>query len=290
LGAIYAALRFMRPKRIVKDKCYHGTNRIVEQFFVTNGVPCVDLATPLQAGDVVVLESPNNPRCRCFDLRAWSAACKRAGAKLMVDSTFASPVLQNPLLLGADVCVHSATKFIGGHSDVLAGVCILPSASVAEKMRAERSVMGNTLGNLECWLLLRSIRTLFVRVQRQSASAVTLATWLASQPIVTKVWHTSRPDHPDHAIASAQMKGHPGVLAIELPTADAARRLVTLTHIWADCTSLGGVESLIDYRLRWDATESPTIVRLSVGLEEPADLIADLAQAFKQLQHGSAKL
>jgi cystathionine beta-lyase/cystathionine gamma-synthase len=232
----------------------------------------------LREGDLVWLETPQNPTCAVADIAACAARAHAAGATLIVDSTFATPVLQNPLALGADLVMHSSTKFLSGHSDALGGVLVTADAARAEALRQERTLTGAVPGALETWLTLRGLRTLTLRVQRQSASATRLAEWLAGR--VARVWHPSRPDHPGYAVAQRQMRGPGGVLAIELSDARAAQVLPGRLALFRDATSLGGVESLIEWRRRHDPHAPATLVRLSVGLEAVEDLIADLEQGL----------
>jgi cystathionine gamma-synthase len=242
------------------------------------GVETVPLEADLGAGDLIWLETPKNPTCDVADIAAFVARARAAGASLAVDSTFATPILQQPLALGAQFVMHSSTKFLSGHSDALGGVLAVADTERATRLRNERSIQGAVLGTLETWLTLRSLRTLDLRVKRQSATATEVAAWLTGK--VAKVWHPSLPDHPGHRISREQMRGPGGVLAIELATEAQARALPARLRLFRDATSLGGVESLIEWRRRHDAHAPPALLRLSVGLEDPGDLIVDLQEGL----------
>ncbi len=278
LAAVYAALRHLRPKRVAIDRGYHGTHLVLQRL-QEDGVEVIGLAAKFRAGDVIWLETPKNPTCEIEDIAAYARRAHGAGAKVVVDSTFATPILQQPLALGADLVMHSSTKFIAGHSDVLGGVLVAPTAEQAAALRAERTVSGAVPGALEAWLTLRSLRTLALRVQRQSESATLLAAWLEGR--VARVWHPSLPAHPGHKIAGEQMRGPGGVLSIELDSAEAAQALPPRLRLFRNATSLGGVESLIEWRRQHDPNAPPGLLRISVGLEDPQDLIADMEQALR---------
>jgi cystathionine gamma-synthase len=278
LAAAYAALRHLRPKRVAIDRGYHGTHLILQRLH-EDGVETVGLEEAPRAGDVIWLETPKNPTCEIEDIAGHARRAGQAGAKVVVDSTFATPILQQPLALGAHLVMHSSTKFLSGHSDVLGGVLVAPTAEQAQALRAERTVLGSVPGALEVWLTLRSLRTLALRVERQSESATRVAAWLEGR--VPRVWHPSLPSHPGHKLAAEQMRGPGGVLSIELESAEAAQALPTRLRIFRNATSLGGVESLIEWRHQHDPNAPPGLLRLSVGLEAPQDLIADLKQGLQ---------
>ena len=278
LAAVYAALRHLRPRRVAIDRGYHGTHLVLERLH-EDGVEVMGLETAPQAGDVIWLETPKNPTCEIEDIAAHARRAHDAGAKVVVDSTFATPILQQPLALGADLVMHSTTKFLSGHSDALGGVLVAPTAEQADKLRAERTVLGSVPGALEVWLTLRSLRTLALRVERQSASATRLAAWLEGR--VPRVWHPSLASHPGYKVATEQMHGPGGVLSIELDSAEAAQALPDRLRLFRNATSLGGVESLIEWRRQHDPNAPEGLLRLSVGLEAAEDLIADLEQGLR---------
>jgi len=277
LAAVYAALRHLRPRRVAIDRGYHGTHDVLARL-AQDGLEVIGLEAAPRTGDLVWLETPKNPTCELEDIAAHARRAHAAGAQVAVDSTFATPVLQNPLALGADLVMHATTKFIAGHSDVLGGALVTASPEQAEALRAERKVLGAVPGALETWLTLRSLRTLSLRVLRQSDTATQVAAWLEGR--VSRVWHPSLPSHPQHALAGEQMRGPGGVLSIELAAEAAARRLPARLRLFRNATSLGGVESLAEWRRLHDPGAPPGLVRLSIGLEAPADLIADLEQGL----------
>jgi len=280
-AATTAALTHLRPRRVVLERGgYHGTHLAVDGLRPF-GVEKVPLDTPLQRGDLVWLETPKNPTCALQDVARWAARTREAGATLVVDSTFATPVLQRPLDLSADLVMHSASKFLSGHSDALAGVLVARDPAVAAALREARVVAGSVAGALETWLVLRGVRTLGVRVRRQTETAVRLAAWLEGR--VPRVWHLSLPSHPDHALAARQMRGPGPILSVELASEEAARLLPRKLRLFRDATSLGGVESLVEWRLKHDHEAPPTLLRLSAGLEEPDDLIADLERGLAEV-------
>lgn len=230
---------------------------------------------------LVWIETPANPTWDVTDIAAIAELSRARGALVAVDSTCATPVHTRPLALGADFVVHSATKYLGGHSDVLAGAIITRSDSEAwREIASTRQNEGNVLGPVETFLLARGVRSLFVRVERQSRTALSLATRLATLPGVT-VCYPGLPDHPHHAVAARQMQnGFGGMLSIRVREPLAA---VKRLKIWVPATSLGGVESLIEHRASVEGPTSPTpkdLLRLSVGLEHEDDLFEDLAQAL----------
>ena len=280
-AAAHAAMRHLRPRRVAIDRGYHGTHRVLDML-KAEGVEVCGLDAPPQTGDLRWVESPKNPTCELHDIVAMASEARRAGAHLVVDGTFAPPVIQKPLALGAHMVMHSATKFLGGHSDLLCGVLAVPDAETAEALRRERSIMGAIPGALECWLLLRSLRTLDLRVHAQCESAAKIAQAMEARVGrgLQRVWHPSLPSHPQHDLATRQMAMGGGVLAIELESKEAARALPGKLRLFTEATSLGGVESLIEWRHQYDPQTPPGLLRISVGLEDTRDLIADLEQGL----------
>jgi cystathionine gamma-synthase len=229
---------------------------------------------------LVWIETPANPTWDVTDIAAVAELAHRAGARLAVDSTCATPVHTQPLALGADVVMHSATKYLGGHSDVLAGALVTPRLDDAwAELARIRHDEGACLAPVEAWLLLRGMRTLYARVERQSASALELARRLEARGVT--VCYPGLPSHPQHAIAARQMqRGFGGMLSIRVPQPLA---LVAKLRVWVPATSLGGVESLVEHRATVEGPTSPTpadLLRLSVGLEHVDDLYDDLAAAL----------
>lgn len=279
MAAVLAILRFLRPRRIaLPDDVYHGTRKLVGSEAAAGMLGIVEPAD-LAEGDVWWVETPSNPRCGITDLAAVVPEAHAQGAVLVVDSTFATPVLQRPLDLGADLVLHSTTKFISGHSDAMGGVLVTSNAATAEALRYRRMEDGATPGALDVWLTLRGVRTLPLRVERQSQSASEIAAWLAAR--VPVVWHPSRPEHPGHEIAAGQMHGYGGVLSFEVEDGERAVSIVNRLRLFRTATSLGGVESLAEWRRSVNPDAPEGLIRLSAGLEAAADLIADLDQALR---------
>ena len=238
----------------------------------------------LDGADAVWVESPTNPMMEIADIPAISAAAHGVGALVVCDNTFATPLGQRPLAMGADVVLHSATKAIGGHSDCLLGIAVTADPERAQALRVRRTLLGAAPGALECYLVLRGLRTLALRRARSQASAQVIAERLAAHPAVERVRYPGLPGDPGHERSTRLMTGPGFMMAIEIAGgADAAQAVAESTCLWVHATSLGGVESLIERRRRWPA-ENPRVpeglLRLSVGIEDPEDLWSDLAQAL----------
>lgn len=238
-----------------------------------------------RATSMLWIESPTNPMLEVADLPALVAGAHAAGALVGVDNTFATPLVQRPLAFGADVVVHSVTKYLAGHSDVVLGAVLTDDAALHERLHTYRTVHGAIAGPFEVYLALRGVRTLALRVERSQANALELARRLAAHPAVVEVRHPGLPDDPGHARATAQMDGYGSIIGLR-PAGGAAGAdaLVAALRLWVPATSLGGVESSLERRRRF-ATESPTVpedlLRLSVGIEDVEDLWADLDQALR---------
>jgi cystathionine gamma-synthase len=274
MAAVSAVLRALGPQRIsLPDDVYHGVRHLVG-LGVTDGAWAEAPVDALQAGDVHWVETPSNPRLDITDIAAAVTGAQRRGVRVVVDSTFATPVLQRPLELGADVVVHSATKFIAGHSDALAGVAVTADTGLAETLRTRRRYEGATPGSLDVWLALRGIRTLPLRIERQSASALRVAEHLAGR--IPVVWYPWLAGHDGHDIARRQMTAGGGVLSFALEDGVTASAAVAGLAMFRNATSLGGVESLAEWRRSVDPDAPEGLIRLSIGLEAPTDLIADL--------------
>jgi cystathionine gamma-synthase len=278
MAAIAAAMAFFRPRRVaLPDDVYHGVRELIralEEHGLVEAVP----ADQLGEGDLRWIETPSNPRCLLTDIAATTASNRDNGILTIVDSTFATPIFSNPLADGADLVMHSVTKAISGHSDAQAGALVSVDEDIAVRLKDQRSLTGATPGSLDVWLALRGIRSLPLRAERMAASAMRVAEWLHSRGIAT--WYPGLPDHLGHEIARRQMSGFGSMLAIDVGSEAAAARLVDSVTVFTSATSLGGVESLVEHRLRSDPTMDPGLVRLSIGLEDPRDLIADLARAL----------
>lgn len=257
-------------------------------------IPRIDLDDDYQEGDIAWVETPLNPTGEALDIQHYAKKIHAVGGKLIVDATFAPPPLQNPLLWGADVVMHSGTKYFGGHSDLLAGVLIVKSDEEWKKLWNNRTYIGNVMGSLESWLLLRSLRTLHLRVIRQSQTATALAEWLnkfANIPegetlegvpsgLVTRVHHSSLQDKTKFNPETQLTGGHSPTFAVILSNIVQAKAFPRNLHYWTSATSLGGVESLIEWRRRSDPNADPKLLRLSVGVEDFEDLKNDLKKAL----------
>lgn len=235
---------------------------------------------------LVWIETPANPLWTVTDIAATAALAHAAGALLAVDSTVATPVLSRPLALGADLVMHAATKYLGGHSDLVAGALVVREDSdFWQRVRKVRAQLGGTLGSFEAWLLLRGMRTLHLRVRAATASAQRIAEHFAVHPAVEQVLYPGLPGFPGHAVAAAQMSGgFGGMLSLRVKGGEAAA-IATAANValWKRATSLGGTESLIEHRASVEGPGTPAppdLLRLSVGIEHPGDLIADLEQAL----------
>lgn len=242
------------------------------------------VAAALPGAHAVWVESPTNPMMEIADIPAIGAAARAAGALVVCDNTFATPLGQQPLAMGADVVLHSATKALGGHSDCLLGIVVAADPARAQDLRLRRTLLGAAPGALECYLVLRGTRTLALRLARSQASATVIAERLAAHPAVERVRYPGLPSDPGYARSRSIMAGPGFMMAIEVAGgAEAAQSIAESTDLWTHATSLGGVESLIERRRRWPA-ENPrvpeSLLRLSVGIEDVEDLWADLSQAL----------
>ena len=278
MAAASAALAFFRPARVaLPDDVYHGVQELVRTM-QDDGALAVTSPEELGEGDVQWVETPSNPRCLITDITAVTSANREAGVRTVVDSTFATPVFSNPLSHGADLVMHSVTKAISGHSDAMGGALVSATVADTDLLKDQRLLTGATPGSLDVWLALRGIRTLPLRAERAASSAMRVAQWLDSRGIPT--WYPGLPGHPGHEIAARQMTGFGSMMAIDVGSAAEAERFIDAVNVFTSATSLGGVESLIEHRLKSDPTMAPGVVRVSIGLEDPADLIADLAHAI----------
>jgi cystathionine beta-lyase/cystathionine gamma-synthase len=240
---------------------------------------------------MVWLESPTNPLLRLADIAAVAGIARGHGALTVVDNTFATPVLQNPLALGADAVVHSSTKYLGGHSDVVGGAVMLDDDALAESLRFHQNAVGAVPSPFDCWLLLRGVKTLALRVREQCASARTIAEWLSAHPAVQVVHYPGLPSHPQHALALRQMGAGGGMVSFEVASEERALEVLSRLRVVLLAESLGAVESLAEHPPRMTHASIPAeqrrrvgigdgLIRLSVGVEDVADLLADLDRAL----------
>jgi cystathionine gamma-synthase len=284
---------------VMGNDVYGGTHRLVNRVFVPWGVGLVTVdmsdldavrdAVAESSTHVLWIETPSNPLMKISDIAALAQIGHDAGAVVVVDNTFASPYLQQPLSLGADVVVHSTTKYLGGHSDVLGGAIIVNDEDLAEKVGFLQFGVGAVSGPFDAWLTVRGIKTLALRMERHSSNAQAMAESLVGHPALEAVYYPGLPDHPGHDVAAKQMSAFGGMLSVALKGgAAAARTFAESTHLFQLAESLGGVESLIGYpsemthaSVRGTALEVPdNVVRLSVGIEDEADLLADILEAL----------
>jgi cystathionine gamma-synthase len=280
-AATAAIIGHWKPRRVSIDRGYFGTHELLESF-ESQGIERIGLNHELASGDLVWLETPKNPGCELEDIALLAARAHVAGAVLAVDSTLATPVLQTPLTLGADIVMHSSTKFLAGHSDALGGVVVVRDPATAATLRREREISGAIPGAIETWLTLRSLRTLVIRVCRQSETARAVATWLSEN--VRRVSYPGLPSHPQYELACRQMRAGGGLIAFELPSQTEARGLVESLTLFRRVVSLGSVESLIDWRHEFDPLCPATLLRASIGLEAAGDLIADLRDGIASIR------
>ncbi|KXS09826.1 cystathionine gamma-synthase [Gonapodya prolifera JEL478] len=312
LNAVHAMLVFYQPKRIIKSRAgYFGSEAAARTYQRGRDVEILYLDTIETASgiyrkyesrprDLVLLESPMNPTNDVEDLEWWTSR-RVPGAFVAIDGTFAPPPLQFPLRHGIDIVMHSTTKYMGGHSDLMGGVLVVTDPKAALGLREDRTNNGWQPGSLESSLLLRSLRSLPLRVTRQSATATKLAAWLSGADaragdeealsVVDKVLHTSVPGTKGHEVASKYLVGgHAACFAVVFKNAHYARLAVLKMRLFANATSLGGVESLAEWRHAVDPNTIPELVRLSVGLEEFEDLQEDLRSAFVEVKAETDKV
>jgi len=300
LGAATTLMHLINPgdRVVAVNDVYGGVYRMFAQVYEPKGylfewVSHEEINENLAAHldertRIVWLETPTNPLMNVVDIRAAADAAHEAGAMVVVDNTFASPYLQQPLSLGADVVLHSTTKYLGGHSDLIGGFVATSDPTVAERLYFLQKSLGAVPGPLDCWLVLRGAKTLAVRMRQHCDNAMAIAGFLDRHPRVEKVLYPGLPHHPGHAIASRQMRDFGGMISFLVESEDEVVALVERTKIWKLAESLGGVESLIEIpalMTHMSTAESPfaappNLIRLSVGLEAPEDLLADLEVAL----------
>ena len=270
---------------VVPRHAYQATLGLLDQLAVERGL---DVTRALDDADLLWVETPTNPMLEVADLPALVEAAHARHVLVAVDSTFATPLVQRPFEHGADIVVHSATKYLAGHSDVVLGIALAASEHLTDHLRAYRTSHGAIAGPFEVWLALRGLRTLALRVERAQANAAVLAARLAEHPDVVEVRHPSLPQDPGHDRAARLMDGFGAILGVRpRGGADAADAVVAHVALWTPATSLGGVESTLERRRRF-GTESVTVpedlLRLSVGVEDIEDLWADLDRALRAAQ------
>ena len=309
MAAIHGATQLLEAGDhvVVADDLYGGSYRLFTKVMPRFGVrfSYVDATRPEEVAKAmepatrfVWIESPTNPMLRLVDLAACAEIARRRGALLVVDNTFATTWLQNPLAQGAAIVVHSTTKYIGGHSDVVGGAIVVDDEETRQRLRFGRNATGGVPGPWDAWLTLRGARTLAVRMREHEANAARVARFLRERPEVARVHYPGLPDHPGHELARRQMRGFGGMVTVDLAGgAAAARAFCESTRLFALGESLGGVESLVGYPWTMSHAAFPpeeklrkgigeATVRLSVGIEHADDLCADLAQALERAAQG----
>ena len=299
LGATTTLMHLVDPgQRVVLiADVYGGVYRMTSQVYEPKGykfdyVPADEFPNLREHLDdntrIVWIESPSNPLLNVVDIRAAAEAAHEFGAILVVDNTFATPYLQQPLELGADVVVHSTTKYLGGHSDTVGGFVATNDPTIAERLYFLQKSLGAVPGPFDAWLVLRGIKTLAVRMRQHCENAMAVAVWLERHGGVERVLYPGLPSHPHHTLAARQMRDFGGMVSFLAPSAEEAVALVARTKLFQLAESLGGVESLIEVPARMTHASTatapfaapPNLVRLSVGIESEADLIADLEHAL----------
>jgi cystathionine beta-lyase/cystathionine gamma-synthase len=304
VAATDAVIKLLSPgdEVIAANDMYGGTYRLFSKIFEkfnikftyidTTNISEVEKAVS-SITKLIWIETPTNPLMNITDIAAVAKIAKANKAWLCVDNTFASPYLQNPLDLGADIVMHSATKYLGGHSDVIQGCLVMNDDSLREQLYFIQKSSGAVPGPMDCFLVLRGIKTLHLRMQRHCENGHKIAHWLRNHPAVARVYWCGFEDHPNYAIAKKQMRDFGGMLSFELKndTIEAAKKVLSSTHLFSLAESLGGVESLINHPASMTHASIPrekrianglsdTLIRLSIGIEDADDLIADLEQAL----------
>jgi cystathionine beta-lyase/cystathionine gamma-synthase len=285
---------------ICGENVYGGTHRLMVQVFQRLGVTFafVDTRDPeriaaavTRATRMVYVETPTNPMMRLTDLAAVGEIARARELLFVVDNTFATPCLQTPLAYGADIVLHSTTKYLNGHSDMVGGALIMSRDDLAERLAFLQNAAGAVPGPMDCWLTLRGTKTLALRMRQHDASGRRIAAWLADRPELKAVYYPGLPTHPQHDLACRQMRGFGGMVSLELGSLERARRFVEAVRLFALAESLGGVESLVGHPASMTHASVPPamreamgltdgLVRLSIGIEDPEDLLGDLEAAL----------
>jgi cystathionine gamma-lyase / homocysteine desulfhydrase len=286
---------------VIGDDVYGGTYRVVTKVFNRMGLKATfaDTSDPKQIEAAILpetraiyMETPSNPLLKVSDIRAIAQLAKEKGLLLIVDNTFLTPYWQNPLDLGADIVLHSATKYLGGHSDVVAGLVVTKEKSLGEELHFLQNSVGGILGPQDSWLLIRGMKTLGLRMRQHEQNARRIAEWLNEHEQVEKVYYPGLESHPGHEVASVQAKGYGGIISFDVGSAEKADQLLENTRFFTLAESLGAVESLISVPARMTHASIPAerraelgitdgLVRISVGVEDVEDLIMDLDQALR---------
>jgi cystathionine beta-lyase len=314
LAAIDAVVKLLESgdEILAVDDLYGGAFRLFTQVYQKFGIT-VNYVDSTEAENVfhaitpktklIWIETPTNPTLKISDIAAIAKIAKASGCWLCVDNTFASPALQKPLALGADIVVHSATKYLGGHSDLIAGLVVTADTALGDRIRFIQNASGAVLSPFDSWLVIRGIETLNLRLKQHCQNAQVIAEYLETHPAVEKVFYPGLPSHPNHQIAKQQARGFGGVVSFRLKndTEEAAVQFVSATRLFHLAESLGGIKSLVSHPARMThksipaekrraAGVSDSLIRLSVGLEEAEDLVKDLEQAFQKISVSKSTL
>ncbi len=302
MAAITALMELFVPGEhiIASDDLYGGTNRLFEKINRKNGLEISYVDTQnlehlensfLPKTKAIYLETPSNPTMKVGDIEAIAEIAHKHNCLLLVDNTFLTPYFQNPLKLGADIVIHSGTKYLGGHNDTLAGFLVTAREELYEQLSVIYKTTGAALGALDSWLILRGIKTLALRMEQHQKNALIIAEWLQKHPKIQQVYYLGLPSHPDYAITKKQCRGFGGMISFRVDSSKRARKLLEKVRLIRFAESLGGVESLMTYPIRQTHGEvAPEILaalgidecllRLSVGIENVEDLLKDLEQAL----------
>jgi len=300
MAAVGALMELFSPGDhiVASDDLYGGTYRLFSQISEKNGITFSYADTPQEiaaaitpATKAVIIETPTNPMMRVVDIAAVAQITRERGLLLVVDNTFLTPVFQRPIALGADIVLHSGTKYLGGHNDTLSGMLVAKDAAVAERLRYIAKTTGACLSPFDSFLIIRGIKTLAVRVERQEKTALAIARWLTGHPAVKKVYYIGLPEHPGYEISARQASGFGGMISFAVKGEQTAVKVLESVRVIQYAESLGGTDSLITYPMLQTHAEIPEserlargidgcLLRLSVGLEAADDLIADLGQAM----------
>jgi cystathionine gamma-synthase len=309
MGAISSVIKLYKPgdHLIVSEDLYGGTYRLFNEYYVPYGFSFswVDTGNPalVEASlrpetKAIFIETPSNPMMKITDIRYCAELIHRRGGHLIVDNTFLSPYFQNPLDLGADLVIHSGTKYLAGHNDTLAGFIVHSCGSLEERLRNLQKSEGASLGPFDAWLVLRGLKTLAVRMERHEQNALRIAHWLRKHPRVEEVFFPGFEDHPQYSLSRSQARGHGGMISFYLKDPADVPVFLKSVSLILFAESLGGVESLITYPLvqthgaipeamRLSAGVTDRLLRLSVGIEDADDLIGDLDAAFRHCAMGA---
>ncbi len=303
MAAITLVFSLLKPGDhiVMSDDIYGGTFREVNEVLTVNGIEydSIDLSdiellkkTIKKNTKMIFIETPTNPMMKVADIEKISKIGHDIGALVVVDNTFLTPYFQRPLTLGADIVVHSGTKYLGGHNDVLAGIVVVKDSEIGQKLEIQMYIYGAGLGPMDSWIMLRGIKTLALRMEKHQENAIKVANWLRKHPKVEQVYFVGFEDHKDYAVTKKQTTGFGGMISFRVDSMETVNKILTNLKLVIFAESLGGVESLITHPVSRTHTEiseekrnalgiTDTLLRLSVGIEDADDIIADLEQAMK---------